>query len=186
MIARPLVAAAAVGVLCGAVATLAALRGCGAGTSLVAGAPGIAGSPSRERGAELGPDDAEIAEIRVSVETGTANGAGSQNPVRIWLDNRPFELSDAPERDFAPGRAVTTTLMGAGLPRTLGELRRASIVLALQLGRAAIAASWYCARAAIEVRLEGSKDAVRYLEVRDVGWLSQDEPPRRSPSFALQ
>jgi len=186
VITRPLVAAAAVGALCGVAATLAAVRTCGAGSAFAPGASAAAAAPSRERGAELGPDDAEIAEILASVETGTANGAGSQNAVRIWIDHRPFELSDAPERDFAPGRAITTSLLGSGLPRTLGELRRASIVLTLKLDRAEIAASWYCARATIGVRLEGSEEAVPYLEVRDVGWLSQDEPPRRSTQFALQ
>jgi hypothetical protein len=183
---RRIAAAAALGALAGAVATLVAVRACEVGSSRGTRAPGLAGSPEALRGAKLGPDDAEIAEIRVSVETGTVNGAGSQNPVLIWLDNRPFRLSDAPERDFAPGKVVTATLMGGGVPRSLGELRRASILMTLHLDRAEIAASWYCSRVAIELRLEGSEDTVPYLEVRDVGWLSQDEPPRRSPAFGLQ
>jgi hypothetical protein len=76
--------------------------------------------------------------------------------------------------------------MGPGLPRTLGDLRNASIVLTLHLDRAEIGASWYCERSAIEVRLEGAEDFHVYLEARSIGWLSQDEPPRRSTSYALQ
>lgn len=38
---------------------------------------------SSERGAEPGPDDAGIGAVRVTVETGTVNGAGTHNPVYV-------------------------------------------------------------------------------------------------------
>lgn len=181
---RGLVGAAVLGVLVGAGASLLAQHGC----SILRARDdaGRAGPTPRERGAMLGPDDAPIAEIRVSLETGTANGAGSDNPVLIWIDNQRYKISNEPMQAFAPGVTSVATLMGPGLPRTLGGLRNASIVLTLHLDRAEIGASWYCERAAIEVRLEGSEDYQTYLEVREVGWLSQDEPPRRSTAYALQ
>ncbi len=140
---------------------------------------------SSERGAALGPDDTRIGGIRVVLETGVANGAGTTRPVLLWLNNRRFALG-TPEEALDPGERSTTVLGGAGLPRTLGELRRSSLVLALELGDAAIGASWYCARAAVEVRLEGSEEYRRYLDRPEVGWLSMGEPPRKSPLYALQ
>jgi hypothetical protein len=180
---RRLIAAAAVGAIAGVSVTLLALRGCGIPRSFEAG---LAGSPPSERGAELGPDDSRIAEIRVTLETGTANGAGSDNPALLWIDNRRYKVTAEAAHTLAPGTTSTATLMGPGLPRTLGDLRNASIVLTLHLDRAEIGASWYCERSAIEVRLEGAEDFHVYLEARSIGWLSQDEPPRRSTSYALQ
>ena len=181
---RRLVAAAVLGALVGASASLLVQHGCG--VLRLRGEGGSAGPPPRERGALLGADDAPIAEIRVSLETGTANGAGSDNPVLIWIDNQRYKVSRQPTQAFAPGVTIVETLMGPGLPRTLGALRNASIVLTLHLDRAEIGASWYCERVAIEVRLEGAEDYQTYLEAREVGWLSQDEPPRRSTAYALQ
>ncbi len=146
----------------------------------------LAPSVTSDRGADLGPDDASIGAVRVSVDTGIANGAGTDNPVLVWINNQRYEITDDPARAFEPGGTVAGMLLGPGLPRTLGELRRSSIVLALDLGRAEIAASWYCDRAAVEVRLEGEEAYRPYLESRDVGWLSLDEPPRRAPAYALQ
>jgi hypothetical protein len=100
-----------------------------------------------------------------------------------------------PHAEFEFGRPPTPRVNGSrrflqrlrsGLPASLGALRRASILLTVDLGRAAAATSWYCERARVEVRLEGSEAWVPYLERRDVGWLSLDEPPRRSPAYALQ
>ena len=181
---RGLVAAAVAGLLVGASASLLVQHGFSVRRAHDAG--GSAGRPPRERGALLGPDDAPIAEIRVSLETGTANGAGSDNPVLIWIDNQRYRVSTEPRQAFAPGVTSVATLMGPGLPRTLGGLRNASIVLTLHLDRAEIGASWYCERAAIEVRLEGTEDFQTYLDARGIGWLSQDEPPRRSTAYALQ
>jgi len=36
------------------------------------------------------------------------------------------------------------------------------------------------------VRLEGRETYEPYLERLDVGWLSLNQPPRRSPAYALQ
>jgi hypothetical protein len=171
---------AAIGLLLGIVATLAVthsgqLGGHGGGEG-----GGAARTPA------LGPDDARIEEIRIQLETGTANGAGTDKPVLVWIGNHRHKLSRNPARDFAPGTGVTATLRGGDLPRTLGALRRASIVLALDLGSSAIASSWNCASARIDVRLADSDAFETYLENRDVGWLSLDEPPRRPPAFALQ
>lgn len=181
-----IVLTAAGGALVGIAATLMALR--------FGAVPDVSGSRardstatlSRERGVDLGPDGARISAIRVAVATGTVNGAGTDNPVLIWFGDRSHELAEEPARAFTPGESVSATLIGGGVPETVGELRRSSILLTLHLGRAAIAASWYCDRVSIEVRLEGETDYRPYLERRDVGWLSLDEPPRRSPAFAPQ
>ena len=108
-----------------------------------------------ERGVGLGPDPTPIESLRVAVETGEVNGAGTQNPVLVWFDNRSHRLSRQPTADFAPGERVVATLYSEDLPATLGELRRASILLTLHLTRAAIASSWYCQAASVEVLLEG-------------------------------
>jgi len=176
-----LLAAAALGAVFGATATLWAVR-----SDEPAAPRSGAAAPVEARAPDLGPEDAAIGALRVTVDTGSVNGAGTDRPVLLWLDNRPHALSDAPRGDFAPGATATATLRGSGVPVTLGALRRASILLTVDLGRSAIATSWYCARAALEVRLEGSAAWVPYLERRDVGWLSLDEPPRRSPAYALQ
>ena len=144
------------------------------------------GALARERAPELGPDHTRIGRIRLTVETGTANGAGTDRAVLVWLDRQRHALGSPHEGAFSPGATATAILTGPGLPRTLGELRRASIVLALDLGRASIGASWHCRRARIEVRLEGSEEWLEYLTSQEVGWLSQDEPPRRSSAYALQ
>lgn len=170
----------------GGVALLVALGGCPGGEVARPGRSGGPGDLAHERAPALGPDDALIDEIRVTVRTGTVNGAGTQDPVLVWFDNRPHELSRQPANDFAPGHTASASLLGRGVPRTLGELRRASIVLALHLDRAEIAASWYCERALVEVKLEGADGYETYLESADVGWLSQDEPPRRAAFYALQ
>lgn len=175
-------AAAAAGLLLGVALGFAAAGACDRRTP---GALPFAAAAG-ERGAELGDDDAEIEEIRVTVETGTVNGAGTDKPVLVWFDNQPHKLSRNPSTAFLSGRTTSANLRGAGVPRTLGELRRASILLTLHLQRAEIAASWYCERAAVEVLLEGAGEHTVYLESRKVGWLSQDEPPRRSPAYALQ
>ncbi len=179
---RHVVAAALVGALAGALATAGLERD---------GEPAAPGPHvallSAGRGAALGPDDAPIGGIRVTVETGVANGAGTHRPVLLWLDNAAHELGDGRAAEaFAPGARHTTTLSGPGLPRTLGALRQASLVLALSLGDAAIGASWYCERALVEVRLEGEETFAPYVERTDVAWLSMGEPPRKSPLFALQ
>lgn len=182
---RRIVVAVLLGAVGGSLLTFALLslgeRGVGDGVPSERVAP-----PSEERRPALGPDEAEIGSIRVTVETGTVNGAGTDNPVVIWFDNQGHKLSDEPARAFVPGSRVSATLSGSGVPKTLGELRRTSIVITLQLNRAEIAASWYCERARIEVRLEGQEGYATYLESGSVGWLSQDEPPRRSPAYALQ
>jgi hypothetical protein len=141
---------------------------------------------AKERGADLGADDAVIDEIRVTLETGTVNGAGTDNQVLIWFDNREHRIARDPTTAFAPDSVATKILIGKDVPGTLGALRRASIVLTLRLARAEIAVSWFCRRALIEVKLRGSDAFEPYLEDREVGWLSQDEPPRRSIAYALQ
>lgn len=154
---------------------------------------GILGSTSyspapfaSDRAPELGSDETPIGSLRITVETGVRNGAGTDRPILAWLDNARSALTDAPETAFASGKTVSAVLRGPSVPRTLGDLRRASIVLALDLSRAAIDVSWYCERALVEVRLEGSEEYRTYLDRRDVGWLSQNELPRRSPAYALQ
>ncbi len=145
------------------------------------------GRLAAQRGAALGPDDARIGGIRVTLETGSVNGAGTHRPVLLWLDNEEHELGDGrPSEAFAAGARHTTILSGPGLPRTLGALRQSSLVLALSLGDAAIGASWYCERALVEVRLEGEASFSPYLDRSQIAWLSMGEPPRRSPLFALQ
>lgn len=168
--------------LAGAVTGLA---GCGGGEDPARGATPVSHVPLA-RTPELGADNAVVGAIRITLRTGTVNGAGTDNPVLVWFDNQRQEISRAPVQDFAPGASVEAVLTGTGLPRTLGALRRSSIVLTLHLDRASIGASWYCDLARVEVRLEGEEDYDRYLEVRDLGWLSQAEPPRRSPAYALQ
>jgi hypothetical protein len=170
----------------GVAALLVALGGCSGGEVAPPGRGAGPGGVAQERAPALGPDGTLIDEIRVTVRTGTVNGAGTQDAVKIWFDNRPQQLSRQPTRDFAAGATVSATLLGRGVPRTLGELRRASIVLALQLNRAEIGASWYCDRVSLEVKLAGADGYDTYLESDDVGWLSQDEPPRRSSFYALQ
>lgn len=146
----------------------------------------VSGDFAGERGAGLGPDDRVIDAIRVAVETGRANGAGTQNPVLVWFNNRGYRISRAPVEDFAPGTRAVVILHQEDLPHTLGELRRSSILLTLHLTRAAIASSWYCERATVEVKLADASDFQTYLNREAIGWLSQDEPPRRSPAYALQ
>lgn len=171
----------------GVVALVVALGGCRGGEPESGPSPGCGGAClALERVPALGPDDALIDELRVTLRTGTLNGAGTQHAVQIWFDNRPQQLSRQPTVDFAPGHSVSASLLGRGVPRTLGELRRASIVLALRLDRAEISASWYCEHALVEVKLEGGEGYQTYIESDGVGWLSQDEPPRRSPFYALQ
>jgi len=136
--------------------------------------------------AELGPDTAAIGNIRITVKTGVVNGAGTLKPILAWFDNQPFVLSRDAQQDFAPGVQTSAVLSGPGLPRTLGALRAASILLTVQLDRAEMGVSWYCDSASVEVRLEGSDDYRLYLSDTGVGWLSQDEPPRRSTAYALQ
>lgn len=172
-----------VGFALGIIATLAFGPPLGEQASQWSGAPaGFA----PELGAQLGDDSSRIGGIRVAVTTGRVNGAGTDNAVIAWFDNVPFELSDDPASAFTPGSRTSSVLSGPGLPRTLGELRRASVVLSLHLNHAEIGASWYCESASVEVRLEGSESYTPYLTAVDVGWLSQDEPPRRSPAYALQ
>jgi len=120
------------------------------------------------------------------VKTGVVNGAGTLKPILAWFDNQPFVLSRDAQQDFAPGVQTSAVLSGPGLPRTLGALRAASILLTVQLDRAEMGVSWYCDSASVEVRLEGSDDYRLYLSDTGVGWLSQDEPPRRSTAYALQ
>lgn len=176
----------AAGLVLGVVLTLLATR-TGLAPIVDRGGEGESGHTlAGERAPDLGPDDTPVQELRVTVETGTVNGAGTENPIVVWFGERRYELSQAPTRDFEPGRRTVLTLAGSRVPRTLGALRRSSILLTLQLNRAQMAASWYCSYASIEVLLEGRDDFATYLEKRDVGWLSQDEPPRRSPAFALQ
>ena len=141
---------------------------------------------SDERAPELGADETPIGSLRVSVATGTVNGAGTDNPVLVWFDNQRHELGEDPAAAFARGQEASAVLRGPGLPRTLGELRRTSILLTLHINRAEIGASWFCDRVRVEVRLEGEGNYTTYLERSDVGWLSQDEPPRRSTAYAIQ
>ena len=141
---------------------------------------------SLDAGAALGPDAAAIGSIRVTVDTGVRNGAGTTNPILVWFENRPYSLADDPLQAFRPGQSISAVLTGSAIPRTLGALRRSSILLTMHLDRAQITASWFCDRALIEVRLQGSEEYAPYLEDRGVGWLSLDEPPRRSTAYALQ
>lgn len=170
-----------------ALAALALTLAC-SGEPATGGGPPDASPPSfvGTRAPELGRDDTPLASIRVTLDTGTRNGAGTDNDVVLWIDNRRHGVSSQPAEDLAAGRSVSATFRGSSIPRTLGELRRASLVLTLQIERADIASSWYCERVLLEVRPEGAEEFATYLERRDVGWLSQDEPPRRSNAFALQ
>jgi len=56
----------------------------------------------------------------------------------------------------------------------------------MALERAAISASCTSRKLRIEVRRAGEVKRVPYLERDDVGWLSLDEPQRKSLAFALQ
>ena len=143
-------------------------------------------SGGRSAASELGAPEREIGSIRVTVETGRRNGAGTDNAILVWFDNRRARISPPAERALAPGESESIVLSGDVIPQTLGALTNASILLTLDLGRAEIAASWYCAQALVEVRFAGSEEYVRYLEASEIGWLSQDEPPRRSTAYALQ
>jgi hypothetical protein len=158
---------------------------CGGDGAGPGGSPDGSGE-SFGRGAGLGPDGTRIEDVRVTLETGTLNGAGTDNNIALWFDNQRMRLTSTPGSAFAAGGTLTTTLAGEHVPRNLGELRRASIVLTMDLARASIASSWFCEDAKIEVRLEGDEDFRTYLDDGEVGWLSQDEPPRRSTAYALQ
>lgn len=188
MDARSTLVGAASGLLVGVVATLVSvsLAGTDGGPRDDRDGADTAGAvPIDARGPELGDDANEIGGVRVTVETSGANGAGSTNPIVVWFDNRGSRLADDPLAAFAAGHE-TTAVLTSKIPRTVGELRSASIVLTMALERGAISASWKCRRARVEVRLVGEERYRPYLDRDDVGWLSLDEPPRRSLAFALQ